>query len=360
MGHGGGEPDSRAKGVDPTSAVTVSEAAELAGVSPGRVREAIRGGQLLHETGRRRGRQVTLVRVVDLAALWPAALDGGEEDSASPAAAPSEAREEREERQERGEERELRREEDRSLAVRLAAVQAANEALEFQVRDLRLQRSDLKDQMSDLRGRLTLVERERQAGTAALLMAQRRLLELEAAPPATPAHAAPVLPPRRPGWRTVSVWAAGAGLVLWTIASLRTDARDAREEARLQRGDLSLTLDEGRRDRARFYRELAHWREAAAVQREHSEAQSEALLLRLEEAGEREARLAGALGVALANLERSRTAVRESRSGGDGSAGLSGVWRRILGRPVEASATLSEEAQPLPPIPLHSTPPSGR
>lgn len=250
----------RMVGPDPFEAMTVAEAALAAGVSEHQVRRRIQGGELLHEVGRRGGREVQLVRRVDLAQIWPAVLPGreapetpemgtGGEDEPSrepppPPPPPGDEglREERDHLSRRS----------HAFEVRLAALQSANEALGSQVRDLQVQRSDLKDQCADLRGRLTLIERERQASTAGLLLAQRRLLELEAA---VPAYA-----PAPAWWRRPVTWSV-VSLFLLVGLGWGWQWREARGE----RSELAEVLDAQDRERARVVAELQRWDETVST-----------------------------------------------------------------------------------------------
>ncbi len=180
--------------IDPFEALTVSEAASLAGVGVGKVRKAIQGGRLLHEVGRRGGREVQLVRRMDLAELWPDVLGEEEEPVLQPEAPMPPPAAQPAAREGHG----------HALEVRVAALQSANDALSGQVRDLQVQRTDLKEQATDLRGRMTILERERQAGTAGLLLAQRRLMELESG----------AVGPPRPWWRQRTTWGATSAVLL--------------------------------------------------------------------------------------------------------------------------------------------------
>jgi chromosome segregation ATPase len=257
--------------VDPFEALTVAEAAQLAGVNPSQVRARIKAGELLHEVGRRRGREVLLVRRTDLAEFWPQVLpkvppgapraDPPRVQWPGPAPSPPppiEGTTPRREAVETPPEEATPGGQRHALEVRLAAIQAANDGLTHQVRDLQVQRSDLKDQAADLRGRMTLIEKERQAGTAGLLLAQRRLLELEAATPA-----AVVIGWRRPFTVGVAGVVAVLGLALgW---QWRATAR-AQEKVESTLVDHRRSVDDllgaARGERELFTRELEGWRDA--------------------------------------------------------------------------------------------------
>jgi len=120
--------------------------------------------------------------------------------------------------------------------VRLASLQVGNDGLTAQVRELQVQREDLKTQCNDLRARLTFVERERQAGTAGLLMAQRRLLELDTA--------GSVVRWGPPWWRRSRTWGVAVGLLLvgGTLGLEIRESRTARAAARQHATDLDHRL----------------------------------------------------------------------------------------------------------------------
>ena len=183
---------------DPFQALTLEEAAALAGVGLEELVGRIESGDLLHERGPGGER---IVRRVDLAEAWPElGLLGGQgvtEEVTAPdpepaplsptVSSPLGARDESSSGEGGSHAADAsQRSRVHALEVRLAALQATGDALRRQVRDLELQRGELKDHCAELKGRMALIERERQAGTAGLLLAQRRLLELEAARPAAP------------------------------------------------------------------------------------------------------------------------------------------------------------------------------
>lgn len=314
MSSRGERPEVWANGLDPSTALTVGEAARLAGVSEATVRKRIQSGRLLHEVGRRGGREVQLVRLVDLADVYPQ-LAGreptprgdpaperepalGEERAAGPgagtgagpaagptagpgagpgaglgaglgagpaaepgagaAAVPGD-----------GHGGAARR---HAFEVRLASLQVGNDGLGAQVRELQVQRADLKAQCTDLRTRLSSVERERQAGTAGLLLAQRRLLELEVAGPIV--QLGPVW------WRRSRTWGLGVVLLLLggtlglEIHGSRTARAAAREDASQLEGrlaHLARDLDAVQESGTRALGQWASAREAWAAERQNLE-----------------------------------------------------------------------------------------
>jgi len=265
---------------DPFEPLTVEQAARVAGVPAQEVQGRIDSGELLHERGTAGD---VIVRRVDLADVWPAVLP-------RPRQAPTGARESAEpaRTEELGETTAHLTRQKHAFEVRLASMQSANDALSTQVRDLQLQRSDLKDQCGDLRGRMTLIEKERQASTAGLLLAQGRLLELEAAGGAVQAY----------WWRRPTTW--GFASVTLLVAAAWgwqwVQARAAREVAAGHASSLDVELEAQAGDRAT-------WRAASSDLREELDAQRDA----------REAER-GRLEEALAQRER---ALDEERRGSE-------------------------------------------
>ncbi|MEE8468737.1 MAG: hypothetical protein V3T22_09790 [Planctomycetota bacterium] len=371
-----------ANGLDPSTALTVGEAARLAGVSEATVRKRIQSGRLLHEVGRRGGRGVQLVRLVDLADVYPEltgrdpepqadptrtrepALDEGraaDPRAAGPRAADPRAHGPRAHGPETagpettgteaggteavGPETEpgagftagaagvpgdghgsVARQ--HAFEVRLASLQVGNDGLGAQVRELQVQRADLKVQCDDLRTRLSSVERERQAGTAGLLIAQRRLLELEVAGPVVQLGPA--------WWRRSSTWGLGVALLLvggslgLEIHGSRTARAAAREDASELEGrlvelasDLDAVQKSGSRSLERWTSERAGW---------------QAERLTLEQGGaageERELELGAQLQAARAAAQEDRRLLAESLSE---ARALTGAVREELTREREES-----------------------
>ena len=137
--------------LDPSSALSFAEAAVLAGVEPERIAALADSGELLHEGPRTRSRDDRVVRLVDLADLFPHVL-GREVPSVGGVAG-------------------------REAALREVDVPRPDLAEEILASGA--SRDALVELAQDLETRLDLAERERQASTASLLMAQRRVLDLE-------------------------------------------------------------------------------------------------------------------------------------------------------------------------------------
>lgn len=142
----------RARTFEPSSALSFAEAAVLAGVEPERIAALADSGELLHEGSRDRSRDERVVRLVELAELFPHVLGGS--TPADPDGAP-----------------------DGDLALREVDVPRPDLAEEILASGA--SRDALVELAQDLETRLDLAERERQASTASLLMAQRRVLDLE-------------------------------------------------------------------------------------------------------------------------------------------------------------------------------------
>lgn len=137
--------------LDPSSALSFAEAAVLAGVEPERIAALADSGELLHEGSRDRSRDDRVVRLVDLADLFPHVL--GREVPAVGGMAGREAA--------------------------LREVDVPRPDLAEEILASGASRDALVELAQDLETRLDLAERERQASTASLLMAQRRVLDLE-------------------------------------------------------------------------------------------------------------------------------------------------------------------------------------
>lgn len=140
-----------ARTLDPSSALSFAEAAVLAGVEPERIAALADSGVLLHEGSRDRSRDDRVVRLVDLADLFPHVLGRG-----VPAVGGTAGRE-----------------------AALREVDVPRPDLAEEILASGASRDALVELAQDLETRLDLAERERQASTASLLMAQRRVLDLE-------------------------------------------------------------------------------------------------------------------------------------------------------------------------------------
>ena len=146
---------SAARALDPSAALSFAEAAALAGVEPERIAALADSGELLHEGSRGRRRDDRVVRMVDLADLFPHVL--GREAPSAAVGASSGARGE----------------------TALREIDVPRPDLAEEVLASGASRDALVELAQDLETRLDLAERERQASTASLLMAQRRVLDLE-------------------------------------------------------------------------------------------------------------------------------------------------------------------------------------
>lgn len=170
---GGASPEA----LTPSSALTFAEAAVLAGVDPARIEALAEGGELLFEGSRTKRRDGRIVRLIDLADVFPHVLGRRPAAEVRPDPAP-----------------EATPVEDPEPAPAQAPASGPAQATpEVELRQLDVPRADLAEEVmasgasrealvelaSDLETRLDLAERERQASTASLLMAQRRVLDLE-------------------------------------------------------------------------------------------------------------------------------------------------------------------------------------
>jgi len=321
-----------ALGWDPAAALTVAEAAGLAGVSEAALRRRIQGGEILHEVGRRAGREVQLVRLVDLLEAYPDLLQPVRPpaQAAPPREAPPEVPEpglppppadprapedtraaaaERESPPVRG--AEPARPEDE----RLASIQALNEALRREVALLEGQRGDLRELCADLRERLGALERERQAGSAAWLLAERRFLALEA----RPAQVSPSGARRR-----AALAGLGALALLGALAALAWRGAGSRRELAGLRATVESALGAAEGDRARWTEELEHRRLEReqlfgdlAGARQEERAERTLLAQRIERLAEQSAELARTLAAerGAAAEERTRLARALAASG---------------------------------------------
>jgi hypothetical protein len=311
-------PQRRLAELAPSTPLTVVEAAALAGVTTAELERHLDSGELLYETAKRDGREVRLVRVVDLREAFtaePAPETEPEPELQSAAPPPNVSR----------------------APHREGSTERAREPVSD---------TALVPLLGELRARVEEAERERRASTAGLLLAQRRLLELETA-------ARPV-----PWRRRTEVWtgvcATCAVGALWLdlsgrLGDVHTAARDGQSvlsgtAARIDAdvGGLEtqlatlVTASERAREEAEAARRIAESRaaeEATArrVELERMEREREALAERLAElrrdaeaaratlgverdAGAREReRFAQRLDSAERDLERARAAVEQER-----------------------------------------------
>lgn len=148
---------SQAAGIDPSRALSPVEAAELVGVPLEAIESKLADGALLYETQKAKGREVRVIRILDLFDAYPDLRPSASDDR--------------------------RKASDEEAAPRQAEAgppaPAAPTDVAEAVRASGADRNALIELCQDLETRLDLAERERQASTASLLMAQRRVLELE-------------------------------------------------------------------------------------------------------------------------------------------------------------------------------------
>ncbi len=212
------EPEERAahvrkalEGHAPADLFTVGEAAQLLALSEALLRRRIKSGRLLHEMGRRGGREVRLIRVVDLLDLFGRS---GRASAGDPGSGPTAEPE-----------------------------PPAGEAL----LQLRAERDQLLERCEDLDGRLTLLALERQEVAAAGSPSRSQWLELES-----------VVARRFVWWRRPSTlgWMASVAALFW----LWTGADDARILAQDQ---VVGVVQEHRLVREQFTAQLSEWRDEA-------------------------------------------------------------------------------------------------
>jgi hypothetical protein len=156
--------------LDPGTPLTVAEAANAAGVGSQEIEDGMADGTLLFETERRGGQELPVIRLMDLADAYPALRPTpvGKADR-EVASAQLFSVEEADEAQP----------ESPREAKPGSQVPSESGALAEAVRASGADRNALIHLCEDLETRLDLAERERQASTASLLMAQRRVLDLE-------------------------------------------------------------------------------------------------------------------------------------------------------------------------------------
>ena len=173
--------------MDPATALTVPEAATHAGVGIQEIEGSMADGSLLFETQRQKGREVPMIRLMDLADVYPSLRPAVEPElpaeEASPAAVPVDAQVNAPAKAPMEPAAEAP-DEYISLPQLFSmedepAPATAENAVADAVRASGADRDQLINLCQDLETRLDLAERERQASTASLLMAQRRVLDLE-------------------------------------------------------------------------------------------------------------------------------------------------------------------------------------
>ena len=273
----------------PDTLLSIEQAALWAGWDPGVIAEAIATGELLHEAARIGGRDEVRVRFVDLEALVRSREEGeaestaprGSEVGVDPAPAdPVEALDGRDEAAGR--------------PPRASGQDASSESSDAPTRTgvdgegEERHALALHSQLEALVARLEESEQERRAQSAALLLTNRRLLEL----------AAPLEQQLPSKWSKWGGWAAGAGMSLVLAVALQQQSdRWTDEVARLSAGHQlqveALAFDLGE-ERKRSQVELASLEQR--TQKDLDAAQARALgelrALREEHADERAALLA--------------------------------------------------------------------
>lgn len=217
------EPERRAahvrkalEGHAPSELLTIGEAGRLLALSEALLRRRVKSGRLLHETGRRAGREVRLIRVVDLLDVF-----------GSLGRAPSE---------------------ELGGGATAAPDPPGAEAL----LQLRAERDDLLERCEDLDDRLALLALERQEVAPLGSSSRSQWLELES-----------VVASRFVWWRRPSTlgWMASVAALFW----LWNGADDARVLAQERVVDV---VEEHRAVRGQFTDQLAEWRDQARDSRE--------------------------------------------------------------------------------------------
>ena len=317
--------------IDPAALFTLEEAAGRVRVPVEDLEARCDRGELLFEVRRRGRSEVRCVRGVDLAEAFPGAPGLGPADG-SPVAASSEAASSdavpsgavssgavpppaappRPE----------------SAPARSAAAASAPDAVAEAVRGSSTTREALIGLCQDLETRLDLAERERQASTASLLMAQRRVLELELHGRSRPwaraggallglmSISALALGVLLPGWIEEGAEARGEALRAGLAADLGAlestveglNAAASEERARLS-GELARrdAIIEAERERVEaLVAEAAEERRRADAARAAGEQELQALAARLAEADRLAVRRSAELDVVVGASARDR------------------------------------------------------
>ena len=267
----------------PDTLLTLEEASSWAGWDPEVIVQAVATGELLHEAARVRGRDEVRIRFVDLEALV-ALREGTEVTSAAGSdgggdPAPVDARDGGDPGTGVEEGSVLRGEEEARAdgGASPSAEQPTGEVVGL----------ELRQRLDALMARLEESEQERRAQSAALLLTNRRLLEL-----AAPREAGGTGPPSR--WASVAAVAAVGLVALITVQSQastlneRVDRLSAGHEAELEA--LTAELDLERDRRATDLAELER-RSSSELERVGDLARVEVQDLRVEHARERQALL---------------------------------------------------------------------
>lgn len=352
--------------LEPGTPLEVPRAARLAGCPEARLRGLMEQGQLLFEVQRRGGKEIQIVRYVDLVDAFPERFVAPGPPGEAPAAISQgstgpERRVPQADAERPGPQAGPEDPETAEGGARLAALQESQRVLQAQLEDLGEQRARLRQQGDELRQQLVRVEQERQASTAGLLMMQQRLMELEAGP---------VVTLDRPAYRRPLVWwAVGSGLVLvlalQSIASMRRSFAAHSDGLSARMGEAQRALEA---EVSAASRERARARAAAEAQDEAQERAFDQWLIqqeqRLREQQERmredreafaaaleaERRSAEALRLALdAQLEVERQGSAEERQRAaakiaDLESRAASAWQRLEDERAQAAAESAEQA----------------
>lgn len=258
--------------LDPSTAVTVEEAARLVGTTEKSLRGRIEVGEILYETARRDGREMLLIRLFDLLDAYPTGEAGapdasqGEPDqlAAERGSAPVE---------EQAVPDGFSGPPNEGLGPSVGALPTATPAeplapshpdlrdgepegqghggtvdgLELRQERLESERRDLELRCADLSARLRDAEAERQANSAGLLLAQKRLAVLDGG-----AGTIVISPP---WWRRSRTWGI-AGMVMLVLFFGHQQSR-SEEELEALRETLIPAVEEARQSRSRLAEQMA-------------------------------------------------------------------------------------------------------
>ena len=272
MGVGSSEQSRGVGELDPSTAVTVEEGARLVGTTEESLRGRVEVGEILHETARRGGREVILIRLFDLLDAYP--VEGTGVSAARPDRAGSPAAEPVDQAVDQirvADEVEATPVEGAGPTVEQGAVLArpeseaplqpdqrggepgverqfrSTESLELRHERLESERRDLELRCAELSERLRDAEAERQANGAGLLLAQKRLAALDGG------SATIVISP--PWWKRSRTWGVAGILMLAWVFGLQ----QSRSEAELQalRATLIPAVEEARLSRSHLADQMA-------------------------------------------------------------------------------------------------------
>ena len=199
------------EGHDLSDLLTVGQAGRLLGISEALLRRRIKSGRLLHETGRREGREVRLIRVVDL-------MDGFGSSRSDPFGMPA-----------------------------AGPAVAPEQPAVGELQELRTERDQLLERCADLDERVAVLALERRELSPAGGPSRSQWLELES-----------VVANRFVWWRRPATlgWMVSVGALFWLWCGA--------EEARILAKDQVVGLIEEHREvRGQFLRQLGEWRDDA-------------------------------------------------------------------------------------------------